>query len=42
MEYKKKEFVLIICVDYVIKIFGGAVTFGPIAIALGRRFEGRF
>jgi hypothetical protein len=41
MEYKKKEVVLIICIDYVIKIFGGAVTFGPIAIALGRRFEGR-
>jgi hypothetical protein len=29
-------------IDYVIKIVGGAVTFGLIAIALRRRFERRF
>jgi hypothetical protein len=29
-------------VDYVIKIVGGAVTFGLIAIALRRRFERRY
>jgi hypothetical protein len=42
MEYKKKEVVLIICIDYVIKIVGGAVTFGLIAIALGRRLKEDF
>jgi hypothetical protein len=29
-------------IDYVIKIVGGAVTFGLIAIALRRRFERRY
>jgi hypothetical protein len=29
-------------IDYVIKIIGGAVTFGLIAIALRRRFERRY
>jgi hypothetical protein len=29
-------------VDFIIKIIGGAVTFGLIAIALRRRFERRF
>jgi hypothetical protein len=29
-------------VDYVIKIVGGAVTFGLIAIALRRRFERKY
>ena len=29
-------------IDYVIKILGGAVTFGLIAIALRRRFERRY
>jgi hypothetical protein len=38
----KRKRLLIICIDYVIKIVGGAVTIGLIAIALGRRFEGRF
>jgi hypothetical protein len=29
-------------IDYIIKIVGGAVTFGLIAIALRRRFERRY
>jgi hypothetical protein len=29
-------------IDYVIKIVGGAVTFGLIAIALRRRFERKY
>jgi hypothetical protein len=29
-------------VDYIIKIVGGAVTFGLIAIALRRRFERKY
>src|SRR5215207_6976966 len=34
-----KEGVKVGIIDYVIKIIGGAVTFGLIAIALRRRFE---
>jgi hypothetical protein len=32
----------IILIDYVIKIIGGAVKFGLIAIALRRRFERKY
>jgi hypothetical protein len=37
-----KEEIEVGIIDYVIKIVGGAVTFGLIAIALRRRFERRY